>query len=66
VIAAEPAIWLSCFAGVLFVMAPSELLAPRRSQSIKRLRHWPNNLGVVVRYRFDLAAPGTNELDFTC
>ena len=48
VIAAEPVIRLSCFAGVLFVMALWELFAPRRPQSIKRLLRWPNNLGVVV------------------
>jgi sterol desaturase/sphingolipid hydroxylase (fatty acid hydroxylase superfamily) len=64
VIAAEPVIRLSCFAGVLLLIALWELLAPRRPQSIKRLLRWPNNLGlvvldtIVVRLVFPVAAVG--------
>jgi sterol desaturase/sphingolipid hydroxylase (fatty acid hydroxylase superfamily) len=64
VIVAEPGIRLSCFVGVLLLMALWERLAPRRSQSIKRLLRWPNNLGVVVldtivvRLLFPVAAVG--------
>ena len=63
-IAAEPVIRLSCFLGVLVLMALWERLAPRRPQSIKRLLRWPNNLGLVVidtlvvRLLFPLAAVG--------
>ncbi len=44
----EPAIRLGVFAGVFVVMALWEVLAPRRRQTIGRLRRWPANLGVVV------------------
>jgi sterol desaturase/sphingolipid hydroxylase (fatty acid hydroxylase superfamily) len=63
-ITAEPVIRLSCFLGVLVLMALWELLMPRRPQSIKRLLRWPNNLGLividtlVVRLLFPLAAVG--------
>jgi hypothetical protein len=63
-IAAEPVIRLSCFLGVLVLMALWELLTPRRPQSIKRLLRWPNNLGLVVidtfvvRLLFPVAAVG--------
>jgi sterol desaturase/sphingolipid hydroxylase (fatty acid hydroxylase superfamily) len=64
VITAEPVIRLSCFLGVLVLMALWELLTPRRPQSIKRLLRWPNNLSLVVidtlvvRLLFPLAAVG--------
>ena len=64
VIAAEPVIRLSCFAGVLLLMALWELLLPRRPQAVSRLLRWPNNLGLVVldtlavRLLFPLAAVG--------
>ena len=44
----EPAIRLSAFAAIFAAMALWELLAPRRSQAIGRLRRWPGNIGVVV------------------
>lgn len=44
----EPAIRLSAFAGIFAAMALWELLAPRRSQAIGRLRRWPGNIGIVV------------------
>jgi sterol desaturase/sphingolipid hydroxylase (fatty acid hydroxylase superfamily) len=47
-VAAEPAIRLGFFLGVLVLMALWEALAPRRPQSIKRGLRWPNNLGLVV------------------
>jgi sterol desaturase/sphingolipid hydroxylase (fatty acid hydroxylase superfamily) len=62
--AAEPIIRLTCFAGVLVVIFVWELLAPRRPQSVSRLRRWPNNLGLivlntfVVRLLFPLAGVG--------
>jgi sterol desaturase/sphingolipid hydroxylase (fatty acid hydroxylase superfamily) len=63
-IAAEPAVRLGCFLGVLLLMALWEVLAPRRRQSITRLLRWPNNLGLVVlntflvRLLFPLAGVG--------
>ena len=47
-LANEPAIRLAAFAGVLAVMAGLEALLPRRGRSFRRLRRWPNNLGIVV------------------
>ncbi len=44
----EPAIRLSAFAAIFAAMALWELLAPRRSQAIGRLRRWPGNIGIVV------------------
>jgi sterol desaturase/sphingolipid hydroxylase (fatty acid hydroxylase superfamily) len=44
----EPWIRLGAFAGVFATMALWELMAPRRPQTIGRLRRWPANLGVVV------------------
>jgi sterol desaturase/sphingolipid hydroxylase (fatty acid hydroxylase superfamily) len=64
VIAAEPALRLGFFLGILVTMALWEVLAPRRPQTIGRRRRWPNNLGVVVidtllvRVLFPLAAVG--------
>ena len=63
-IAAEPFIRLSCFVGVLVLMALWEALTPRRPQSVRRLLRWPNNLGLVVlntlvvRLLFPLAGVG--------
>jgi sterol desaturase/sphingolipid hydroxylase (fatty acid hydroxylase superfamily) len=63
-IAAEWAIRLGCFLGVLALMALWEALAPRRPQSIHRRLRWPNNLAVVVlntvivRLLFPLAGVG--------
>jgi sterol desaturase/sphingolipid hydroxylase (fatty acid hydroxylase superfamily) len=60
----EPAIRLSAFAGIFAAMALWELLAPRRSQAIGRLRRWPGNIGIVlldtllVRLVFPTAAVG--------
>ena len=51
-IAAEPILRLSCFLGVLVLMALWEALTPRRPQSIRRLLRWPNNLGLVVLNTF--------------
>src|SRR5262244_3357769 len=47
-LAHEPAIRLSAFAGIFAAMALWELLAPRRSQAVGRLRRWPGNIGIVV------------------
>jgi sterol desaturase/sphingolipid hydroxylase (fatty acid hydroxylase superfamily) len=64
VTAAEPAIRLGCFLGVLMVMALWEAITPRRPQSIGRLLRWPNNVGLVmlntfvVRLLFPFAAVG--------
>src|SRR5688500_13391241 len=63
-LAAEPLIRLSAFAGVFAAMAAWELAAPRRTQEIGRGWRWPNNLGVVVvdtvvlRLLFPTAAVG--------
>ncbi len=64
-LANEPTIRLSAFAGLFAVMALWEILAPRRLQSIGRARRWPGNLAVVVldtlavRLVFPVAAVGT-------
>lgn len=64
VTAAEPAIRLGCFVGVLLLVAAWEATTPRRPQSIARLHRWPNNLGIVVlntlalRLVFPLAGVG--------
>jgi sterol desaturase/sphingolipid hydroxylase (fatty acid hydroxylase superfamily) len=64
VIIGEPLIRFSAFAGVFVVMAAWELVAPRRRQSIRRLRRWPSNLGlsiintVILRVLFPAAAIG--------
>jgi sterol desaturase/sphingolipid hydroxylase (fatty acid hydroxylase superfamily) len=60
----ESAIRLSAFAAIFAAMALWELLAPRRSQAIGRLRRWPGNLAIVVldtllvRLVFPIAAVG--------
>ncbi|WP_119300765.1 sterol desaturase family protein [Dongia deserti] len=64
-LAHEAAIRLGAFAGVFVAMAAWELLAPKRRQTIGRLRRWPGNLGIVVlntvliRIIFPVAAVGT-------
>src|SRR5215468_2598530 len=45
---AEPVIRLASFLGVFAVMVLWELLAPRRSQAIRRGQRWPGNIGIVV------------------
>jgi sterol desaturase/sphingolipid hydroxylase (fatty acid hydroxylase superfamily) len=63
-LAFEPLIRLTAFAGVFAVMAAWEFIAPRRKQSFGRTWRWPNNLGVVVvdtlvvRILFPTAAVG--------
>jgi hypothetical protein len=63
-IAADPILRLGFFLGILLAMALWEALAPRRPQEIRRLRRWPNNLGLVVldtlivRLLFPLAGVG--------
>ncbi len=63
-LAYEPVIRLTAFAGVLAAMALWEFLAPRRHQTIGRSRRWPSNLGIVVldtlfvRLIFPVAAVG--------
>jgi sterol desaturase/sphingolipid hydroxylase (fatty acid hydroxylase superfamily) len=47
-LAHEPAVRLAAFVGIFAAMVVWELLAPRRSQAIGRLRRWPGNLGIVV------------------
>jgi len=60
----EPALRLGSFAVVFACMALWEVLAPRRDQTIGRLRRWPANLGIVVldtllvRLAFPTAAVG--------
>ena len=44
----EPIIRLLIFAAVFAIMAAWELLAPRRTQALKRTIRWPSNLGVVI------------------
>lgn len=48
VLAAEPVLRLSLFAGVLAAMMAWELAAPRRRREIPRLVRWSNNLALVV------------------
>ena len=64
VLAYEPALRFSAFAGVLAVMALWEALAPRRSRTLARRQRWPANLSIVVlntlivRLSFPAAALG--------
>jgi sterol desaturase/sphingolipid hydroxylase (fatty acid hydroxylase superfamily) len=63
-LANEPLIRLSAFAGIFAAMALWELLAPRRHQTIGRRKRWPSNLSIVVldtflvRLMFPVAAVG--------
>ena len=60
----EPAIRLATFAGIFFIMALWEFVAPRRQLGQPRLVRWGNNLGLVVlntvllRVLFPTAAVG--------
>ena len=60
----EPIIRLSAFISIFAAMALWEMLAPRRLQTIGRLRRWPGNLGIaalntlLVRLVFPAAAVG--------
>jgi sterol desaturase/sphingolipid hydroxylase (fatty acid hydroxylase superfamily) len=61
----EAVIRLSCFGGVLLLMALWELLAPRRRLTVRRPARWASNLGLValntlaVRFLVPLGAAGT-------
>src|SRR4051812_567703 len=44
----EPVIRLACFAGVLFLMALWEVLAPRRPLTVRRPLRWSSNLGLTA------------------
>lgn len=67
-LANEPAIRLTVFAGIFVVMALWERLAARRPQAVPRRRRWPANLGIVVidtllvRVAFPVAAIGVAQL----
>jgi sterol desaturase/sphingolipid hydroxylase (fatty acid hydroxylase superfamily) len=47
-LANEPLIRLSVFAGIFAAMAAWEVLAPRREQKLARGTRWPSNIGIVV------------------
>jgi sterol desaturase/sphingolipid hydroxylase (fatty acid hydroxylase superfamily) len=47
-LANEPLIRLSVFAGIFAAMAAWEVLAPRRAQKLARGTRWPSNIGIVV------------------
>jgi sterol desaturase/sphingolipid hydroxylase (fatty acid hydroxylase superfamily) len=47
-LANEPLIRLSVFAGILAAMAAWEVIAPRREQKLARGTRWPSNIGIVV------------------
>ncbi|HEY2981975.1 MAG TPA: sterol desaturase family protein [Anaerolineales bacterium] len=63
-LASEPIVRLAAFAGIFALIAVWEVLAPRRFQTMGRLRRWPANLGIVVintllvRLAFPVAAVG--------
>jgi sterol desaturase/sphingolipid hydroxylase (fatty acid hydroxylase superfamily) len=48
VLAQEPLIRLSVFAGIFAAMAAWEVLAPRRERKLARGSRWPSNIGIVV------------------
>lgn len=48
ILAAEPVLRLTAFAGVLLAMMVWELASPRRRREIPRLVRWTNNLALVV------------------
>lgn len=64
----EPLVRLSCFAGVLLVMAMWEALAPRRRLTTARPLRWASNLGLsalntlAVRFLIPLGAVDTAPL----
>jgi sterol desaturase/sphingolipid hydroxylase (fatty acid hydroxylase superfamily) len=47
-LANEPLIRLTAFAGIFATMAAWEMLAPRRDQKLARGTRWPSNIGIVV------------------
>jgi len=47
-LANEPLIRFSVFAGIFAAMAAWEVLAPRREQTLARATRWPGNIGIVV------------------
>jgi sterol desaturase/sphingolipid hydroxylase (fatty acid hydroxylase superfamily) len=47
-LANEPVIRLSVFAGIFAAMAAWEILAPRRARKLTRGTRWPSNIGIVV------------------
>lgn len=61
---AEPFVRLGFFLAVLFAMGLWEVLAPRRKQSLSRVKRWPGNLGIaalntlIMRVIFPIAAIG--------
>lgn len=64
IVANEKTVRMSCFFGMIFVMASWEWLSPCRALSIPRAIHWANNLGIVflnsflLRLVFPAAAVG--------
>ena len=60
----ETTIRLSCFFGILALVAMWEVLAPRRELRVSKLLRWSNNLGLVflnsfiLRLLFPAAAVG--------
>lgn len=48
ILAAEPVLRLTAFAGVLLALMVWELISPRRRREIPRLVRWTNNLALVV------------------
>jgi sterol desaturase/sphingolipid hydroxylase (fatty acid hydroxylase superfamily) len=64
ILAHEPTIRLTFFAGMLAAMAVWEALAPRRRRLVSRWARWPSNLGIValntlaLRLVFPVAAVG--------
>jgi sterol desaturase/sphingolipid hydroxylase (fatty acid hydroxylase superfamily) len=64
ILAHEPAIRLTFFAGMLIAMAMWEVSVPRRRRLVSRWARWPSNLGivalntVVLRLAFPFAAVG--------
>src|SRR4051794_35782042 len=61
----ELAVRIGAALGIFAAMALWELLAPRRSMAVGRLRRWPGNLGILVldallvRLLIPVAAAGT-------
>jgi sterol desaturase/sphingolipid hydroxylase (fatty acid hydroxylase superfamily) len=64
VLGAEPFIRLGFFLAIFSAMGLWELLAPRRRQSLSRVKRWPGNLGIaalntlIIRIIFPTAAVG--------
>jgi len=64
VLEVEPVIRLGIFVGLVLALGVSEVLAPRRTPSLPRLKRWPGNLcvavinTVILRMIFPTAAVG--------